>query len=155
MSLQIKIDPTAEQWLGIATRTRAWLRAIAGRLRHRRALTPDHAKGAAWSLRVLAKRIEDGERLTAEERGAVDILLRQHADRIEDTPPRGRGAPSKFNHAMAAAHVALLLETRPSMTERRAQEEVAEALGVTREAVRDAVKGHMEAARQFIAGLPR
>lgn len=85
VSLQIKIDPTAEQWLGIATRTRAWLRAIAGRLRHRRALTPDHAKGAAWSLRVLAKRIEDGERLTAEERGAVDILLRQHADRIEDT----------------------------------------------------------------------
>lgn len=94
------------------------------------------ALGQAEHAESIARKIEDGEALSATDRMIVALVLRKEAERLRTLKPkRKRGAPRRFDPGWAALEMALRLKNGSAQTKTEAWSQVAEAIGVSDEAV--------------------
>ncbi|MEZ5457655.1 MAG: hypothetical protein R3F04_16370 [Lysobacteraceae bacterium] len=103
----------------------------------------DIAQRQADYADVLARKIENGDSLTKMDVMVASAVLRNAATRLRNLKPKGkRGAARKFDPGTAALDMACRLTDGRAQNKTDAWEQVAEAFGVTVEAMKRAK--HME-----------
>ncbi|HEY0878140.1 MAG TPA: hypothetical protein VGE10_06780 [Zeimonas sp.] len=108
-------------------------------------------------LRDIADQIERGESLDAMARAVVAVVLRAHAERIPDSPKRGRGRVPRINPSdVALEFEAMMRNPHVRISKFAAYQKLAARHDVSEEAIRQALakKGADAAAFFDSMGIP-